>query len=145
MPTVSKNALVPYAASEMYALVNDIEAYPRFLPWCRSTRILSRNDDEIRATIELAKGKVRKSFTTCNRLQPSKMIEIRLVEGPFKRLEGFWRFQPLRDGACKVSLDMDFEFANTLLRLAIGPVFSQIANSLVDAFCKRAVEVYGKR
>ena len=128
----------------MFALVNDIESYPAFLPWCRSARVLSRNQDEVRATLEMVKGVVRKSFTTCNRLQPNKMVEIRLLDGPFRRLEGYWRFEPLREDACKVSLDLEFEFSNALLRATIGPVFNQIANSLVDAFCKRAEELYGK-
>jgi ribosome-associated toxin RatA of RatAB toxin-antitoxin module len=145
VPTVRKSALVPYSATQMFALVDDIESYPRFLPWCRSTRVLSRNDDEVQATIELAKGGVHKAFTTCNRLQQDKMIEIRLVEGPFRHLEGYWRFEPLSQAACKVSLDLEFEFSNTLLRMAIGPIFHQMANSFVDAFCKRAVEVYGGR
>ena len=145
MATVKKSALVLYSAAEMYALVGDIEAYPQFLPWCRSTTILSRNEDEVRATIEMAKGGVHKSFTTCNRMQRHKMIDIRLLEGPFKRLEGYWRFEPLRADASKVSLDMEFEFANQLLRVAVEPVFKQIANSLVDAFCTRAVDLYGKR
>lgn len=145
MATVKKSALVLYSAAEMYALVGDIEAYPRFLPWCRSSRVLSSNDDEVRATIEMVKGGIHKSFTTCNRMQRHKMIDIRLLEGPFKRLEGYWRFEPLRANASKVSLDMEFEFANHLLRMAVEPVFKQIANSLVDAFCKRAVDLYGKR
>ena len=145
MATVKKSALVLYSAAEMYALVGDIEAYPRFLPWCRSSRVLSSNDDEVRATIEMVKGGIHKSFTTCNRMQRHKMIDIRLLEGPFKRLEGYWRFEPLRADASKVSLDMEFEFANHLLRMAVEPVFTQIANSLVDAFCKRAVDLYGKR
>ena len=145
MATVKKSALVLYSAAEMYALVSDIEAYPQFLPWCRSTQILSRAEDEVRATIEMVKGGVHKSFTTSNRMQKHKMIDIRLLEGPFKRLEGYWRFEPLRTTASKVSLDMEFEFSNYLVRMAIEPVFKQIANSLVDAFCKRAVDVYGKR
>ncbi len=145
MATVQKSALVFYSAVDMYALVNDIESYPRFLPWCRSTQVLSRNDDEVRARIEMHKGGVHKSFTTRNRLRKDKMIEIRLLEGPFLRLEGFWRFQALRSDACKISLDMEFEFASSLLRMAIGPVFKQITHSLVDAFCKRAVELYGRR
>jgi ribosome-associated toxin RatA of RatAB toxin-antitoxin module len=143
--TVKKSALVLYSAAEMYALVGDIEAYPRFLPWCRSTHILIRNENEVRATIEMVKGGVHKSFTTCNRMQNHKMIDIRLLEGPFKRLEGYWRFEPLRADASKVSLDMEFEFASSLLRMAVEPVFKQIANSLVDAFCKRAVDLYGRR
>ncbi|WP_424450013.1 type II toxin-antitoxin system RatA family toxin [Plasticicumulans lactativorans] len=145
VPTVRKSALVPYSAAEMYALVADIEAYPRFLPWCRSTRVLSRNPDEVRASIEMAKGPVNKTFSTCNRLQNNKMMEMRLIDGPFERLEGFWRFEALGDQACKVSLDMEFEFANALLRAAIGSIFSTIANSLVDAFVKRAAELYGRR
>ena len=145
MATVKKSALVLYSTAEMYALVSDIEAYPQFLPWCRSTQVLSRNENEVRATIEMAKGGVHKSFTTCNRMQIHKMIGMRLLEGPFKRLEGYWRFEALRADASKVSLDMEFEFANYLLRVAIEPVFKQIANSLVDAFCSRAADLYGKR
>jgi len=141
---VKKSALVLYSAADMYTLVNDIEAYPQFLPWCRSARVLAHGEEELRATIEMAKGGVHKSFTTLNRMQKHKMIDIRLLEGPFKRLEGYWRFEPLRVDACKVSLDLEFEFSN-LLRVAIEPVFRQIANSLVDAFCKRAVDLYGKR
>ena len=145
MATVKKSALILYSAAEMYALVSDIEAYPEFLPWCRSTQVLSRSEDEVRAVIEMVKGRVHKSFSTINRMQHHKMIDIRLLEGPFRRLEGYWRFDPLRADASKVSLDMEFEFASPLLRIAVEPVFKQIANSLVDAFCKRAVELYGKR
>lgn len=144
MTTISKNALVPYSAAEMYQLVNDIESYSVFLPWCRSSRVLSSNEDEVRATLEIAHGSLHKSFTTCNRLQKHKMIEMRLEQGPFRHLEGFWRFDVLGERACKVSLDLDFEFSNRLVGMAMGPIFSQIANTLVDAFSKRAVEVYGK-
>jgi ribosome-associated toxin RatA of RatAB toxin-antitoxin module len=143
--TVKKSALILYSAAEMYALVSDIESYPEFLPWCRSTQVLSRSEDEVRAVIEMVKGRVHKSFSTINRMQHHKMIDIRLLEGPFRRLEGYWRFDPLRVDASKVSLDMEFEFASPLLRMAVEPVFKQIANSLVDAFCKRAVDLYGRR
>ena len=143
MTIINKFALVPYTPAQMYALVDDIEAYPEFLPWCKSTRVLSRTEDEVRATIELSKGGVEKAFTTCNRNQKNKMIQMRLVEGPFKQLEGFWRFDVLGDDGCKVSLDLEFEFASRMLGMVIGPVFSQIANSLVDSFQKRAVDVYG--
>lgn len=145
MATIKKSALILYSAAEMYALVSDIEAYPEFLPWCRSTQVLSRSEDEVRAVIEMVKGRVHKSFSTINRMQHHKMIDIRLLEGPFRRLEGYWRFDPLRADASKVSLDMEFEFASPLLRMAVEPVFKQIANSLVDAFCKRAVDLYGRR
>ena len=145
MTTVSRSALVPYSASEMYALVDDIENYPQFLPWCKSAKVFSRNADEVRASIELARGGIQRAFTTCNRLQPGKMIEVRLVEGPFHHLDGFWRFDALKDQACKVSLDMDFEFSNRILSMTIGPIFGQIVNSLVDSFCTRAGTVYGSR
>ena len=144
MPTISKTALVPYTPQQMYALVNDVAAYQDFLPWCRSSELLSANEDEIRATIEIAHGSLSKSFTTRNRLQRNKMIEMRLEKGPFQHLDGFWRFDPLGEDACKVSLDLAFEFSNKLIGMALGPLFSQIANSLVDAFSRRAVDVYGK-
>lgn len=145
MTSIRKSALVPYTPEEMFTLVDDIESYPRFLPWCRNACVISRTEDEVRATIELSKGGVEKAFTTCNRNQHNKMIEMRLVEGPFKHLEGFWQFDPLGADGCKISFDLEFEFSSRMLGMVIGPVFSQIANSLVDAFHKRAVAVYGKR
>lgn len=143
--SIHKSALVAYSPAEMFALVSDVESYADFLPWCRSSRVVWREGDELKACLEMAKGSLQKSFTTHNRQQADKMIEIRLVDGPFKRLEGYWRFDPLGDKACKVSLDLEFEFANRMLSMMIGPVFSQIANTLVDAFQQRAVQVYGKR
>lgn len=145
MTIVNKSALVPYTPAEMFALIDDVERYPEFLPWCKSARVLARSDDELRATLALSMSGVEKSFTTCNRNQKNKMIEVSLVEGPFRHLRGFWRFDALGDAGCKVSLDMDFEFSSRMLGLVVGPVFSQVANSLVDSFLKRAVEVYGKR
>lgn len=144
MPSINKSALVPYSAAGMYDLVNDIEAYPQFLPWCRQSQVLARDADLIRASIEIAYKSLNKAFTTQNRLQHNKMIEMRLVEGPFKHLEGFWRFEALDEAACKVSLDLEFEFSNRLVGLAMGPIFTQIANTLVDSFVKRANDVYGK-
>jgi len=143
--SIRKQALVPYTPAQMFALVDDIHAYAEFLPWCSGTEVLSRSTDEVRAAISIAHGALHKSFTTHNRMQQDKMIEMRLVEGPFKHLEGFWRFEVLGEGAaCKVHLDLDFEFSNRLVGMALGPVFSQIANTLVDAFCRRAEQVYGK-
>lgn len=144
MPLINKSALVSYSAAGMFELVNDIEAYPQFLPWCRQSQVLSRDADLIRASIEIAYKSLNKTFTTQNRLQHNKMIEMRLVEGPFKHLEGFWRFEALDEAACKVSLDLEFEFSNRLVGLAMGPIFTQIANTLVDSFVKRANDVYGK-
>ena len=146
MPLISRSALVPYDVGEMYSLVDDIEAYSIFLPWCRSSEIISRSDEEVQASIEIAKGAFNKSFTTLNRLQKNKMIEMRLLKGPFKHLQGYWRFDELKKSqACKISLDLEFEFENKLIALAVGPIFNQIANSMVESFCKRAIEVYGER
>lgn len=146
MPLISRSSLVPYSTEEMYKLVEDIESYPDFLPWCRSTEVLSRGEGEVKASIEIAKSGLHKTFTTTNRMQENKMIEMRLLKGPFKHLQGFWRFDALKDAqACKVSFDLDFEFENKLIALAAGSVFNQIANTMVDAFSKRAVEVYGER
>ena len=145
MKSVSKQALVPYRPAEVYALVNDIEAYPEFLPWCSAARVDYADADEMRATIEMHRGGLRKSFSTCNRVQKDKMIEVRLVRGPFKHLEGYWRFDALGDGGCRISFDLQFEFASRLISMTLGPVFNQIAKTMVDAFCQRAVEVYGRR
>ena len=145
MTTISRNALVAYSATEMYQLVDDIPAYPQFLPWCKASEEISRDADEVTARLDLSHSGLQKSFTTKNRLQVDKMIEMRLVEGPFKHLQGFWRFEALGEKACKVSLDMEFEFSNRLVGMAMGPIFSQAANTLVDAFCKRAEDVHGKR
>jgi len=145
MTTINRNALVPYSSSEMYRLVDDIPGYAEFLPWCKTAEEIRRDEDEVTARLALAYSGMEKSFTTRNRIHKDKMIEMRLVEGPFKHLEGFWRFDPLGEQACKVSLDLEFEFSNRLVGMAMGPVFSQIANTLVDAFSKRAEQVYGKR
>lgn len=145
MTQISKSALVGYSAEQMFNLVNDVERYAEFLPWCRSSQVLSRAHDEVRASVEIAHGSLRKSFTTLNRLQSGKMIEMTLEQGPFKHLHGFWRFDVLDTAACKVSLDLEFEFASYLIGLAMGPVFNQIANSLVDAFTRRARDVYGQQ
>lgn len=142
MAIIKRSAVVPYSAAQMYELVNRIEDYPSFLPWCRSSQVHSRDEDEVHATLELAKGGMSKSFTTCNRLQKDKMIEVRLVSGPFRHLEGFWRFEHL-DKGCHVSLDLEFEFHNNILSMAISPLFHPIANSLVDSFCQHARQIYG--
>ena len=145
MTIIKRSALVPYTSAEMFQIVNMVEEYPKFLDWCKSSTVHSRTEDEVRATLDLARGILHKSFTTCNRLQSNKMIEIRLVNGPFKHLEGFWRFESLQPQGCKVWFDLEFEFLNKLLSLSLEPLFSQIANSLVDSFCNRAVALYGPR
>ena len=144
MPNISKSALVTHSASEMFALVNNVALYKEFLPWCGDSEELSRNEDEVKASVMISHSGLNKTFTTLNRLQKNKMIEIKLVDGPFKHLYGFWRFDSLSEDACKISLDLEYEFSNMMLAIAIGPVFNHIANSMVDSFCQRAEAVYGK-
>ena len=144
MVNISKSALVSYSAQEMFEIVDDIASYPQFLPWCGSTQIIQRNEDTVEAAIQITHSGINKTFTTRNRNQKGKMIEVQLVNGPFRHLHGYWRFERLEDNACKVSLDMDYEFSSKILGLLVGPIFGQIANTLVDAFCTRATKLYGK-
>ncbi|MBU0500648.1 MAG: type II toxin-antitoxin system RatA family toxin [Gammaproteobacteria bacterium] len=143
MTTIYKTALVPFSAARMYGLVNDVESYPAFLPWCSDGRLVSASEGELCGEIEVSRMGVRQRFTTCNRLIENQRIEIGLKKGPFKRLDGVWLFTPLRDDACKVELTLNFEFSGGLIDRAFGTVFNQIAITLVDAFCKRAGELYG--
>ena len=146
MTTIHRNALVHYSPQEMFQLVNDVGDYAAFLPWCRSSAVLSETETEMEASVEIAKGVLNKTFTTRNKLQRGKRIDIELVNGPFKKLTGFWQFDALKtENACKINLELEFEFDNAMISIAARPIFTQIANSLVDAFCKRAVEVYGER
>jgi ribosome-associated toxin RatA of RatAB toxin-antitoxin module len=144
MANVNRSALVPFSAEQMYKLVDDIETYTEFLPWCSSANIHSRTDDTVEASIGIAKGSVQKEFRTRNILQKDKQIEMQLVDGPFKYLHGYWTFNELKADACKVSLDLDYEFSNKIVSLAIGPVFNQVANTLVDSFVQRAKDFYGQ-
>ena len=145
MAVVKKSALVPYTCAEMYRLVNDVDAYHEFLPWCSGSKVVSDDGELMQASIELELAGFHKSFATRNLQHIDKMIEIRLDEGPFRRLDGFWRFDRLGDAGCKVALDLEYEFSNRLLSTALGKVFKEVANSLVDAFCSRAITIYGKR
>lgn len=145
MTVIRKSALVPYSADAMYGLVADVERYGEFLPWCGGARILTRADDSLTASVDIAYRGVHKSFTTRNRLEPGRCMEMQLVDGPFRKLHGYWRFDPLDAEACKVSLELDFDFSNRLLGMVIGPVFESIANSLVDGFRARAEALYGRR
>jgi ribosome-associated toxin RatA of RatAB toxin-antitoxin module len=142
--TVNKSALVPYTAAQMYALVNDVQHYPEFLPWCRSAHVLSQSGNEMRASLELARSGFHKTFTTRNTLDSGRSIVIALDHGPFRHLEGHWSFEDLRPDGSKVTLNMKFEFAGAVLDLMAGPVFHEICNSLVAAFTRRAAALYGK-
>ena len=141
--SVSRSALVPYAASEMFALVADIEKYPGFLPWCREARIRVPGEDTVEASLEIGRGPIRKTFTTRNVMTQGTRIDIGLIDGPFKYLQGCWKFLALDGDGCRIVLDLEYELSNAVLRHTLGPLFSEIANSLVDAFCRRAQELYG--
>jgi ribosome-associated toxin RatA of RatAB toxin-antitoxin module len=140
MAQVKKTALVEFSAAEMFALVDRVEEYPKFLPWCGGAHLLERTDAVTRATIEIDYHGVHQKFTTRNRKEPPELMHIELQEGPFLHLTGHWRFMPLGNQACKVELWLEYEFASKLLQTLIGPVFSLIASTFVDAFVSRAQE-----
>lgn len=144
MPIIQQTLEVPYNVSEMYALVNDINAYSKFLPWCTESKIIKQTEDTIRAKLTLRGGGISKSFTTANHLQKDKRVKINLVDGPFRHMEGFWAFEPTENG-CKVRLNLEFEFNSHLLAIAFSPVFEKIAHSLTQAFSDRAKQIYGHR
>jgi ribosome-associated toxin RatA of RatAB toxin-antitoxin module len=140
---VQKSALVKFSAQQMFDLVDDIESYPQFLPWCSGSKILKREGDIVEGQIDIAKAGFHKSFTTRNRIDRGGKIQISLLDGPFKSLEGFWTFMPLREDASKISLDLEFEISGILANLAFGPVFNQICNTMVSSFTQRAKAIYG--
>lgn len=145
MQEINRSALVPFGAEQMFKLVDDIEAYPQFLPWCKSSNEIERLKNGVKASIEIAKAGLHKSFTTKNINSENECIEMQLVDGPFKHLQGFWRFQAFDDKACKVTLNIEFEFSSKILDKTMGPIFGQICNTLVEAFVKRAQDLYGQR
>ena len=129
----------------MFALVDAAEAYPEFLPWCSGATVMLRDATRTRATIHVNYHGVRQSFTTDNTKEPPEKMTIRLVEGPFRVLDGEWRFKPLAEDACKIEFCLHYEFSSRILEKLVGPVFSYIANTMVDAFVKRADKLYGSR
>ena len=144
MPLIDQAEVVPYTPEEMYALVHDFESYPQFLPWCERAWVVSREGDALRAGLAVRKGAVHYSFTTDNLGQPPLSIEVRLAEGPFRRLKGMWRFAPSALGT-RVSLNLEFEFEDRLVGAALAPLFRLMTSSLVASFRSRAAAVYGPR
>ncbi|WPA91153.1 type II toxin-antitoxin system RatA family toxin [Providencia zhijiangensis] len=142
MPQISRSALVPFSAEQMYKLVNDVVSYPSFLPGCVGSRIISQNSDEMTASVEVSKAGISKTFITKNALEDNKRIQMQLVEGPFRTLSGGWQFIPLSADACKIEFHLDFEFTNKLIELAFGKIFKELANNMVQAFTSRAKVVY---
>lgn len=143
MAQVEKSVLVPYSAQQMYDLVDGVENYPQFLPWCGGTDLKWRDETTTLATITIDYHGIRQSFTTENTNQIPSLIQIRLQDGPFRRLEGSWHFIALNENACKIEFHLHYEFSSKLLESLFGPVFNHITNNFVDAFVQRAEKVYG--
>ncbi|MDR3492471.1 MAG: type II toxin-antitoxin system RatA family toxin [Gammaproteobacteria bacterium] len=144
MTIIKRSALVGYSARQMFELVNNVDDYPRFLPWCSESHIITNKTDEIEAELTISWAGMNKSFITRNSLQPYERMDITLVSGPFHKLQGHWQFLALNHKACKVCLELEFEFAGSMLDKVFQPIFNHIANTLVDSFCKRAVTIYGQ-
>lgn len=152
MKTVQKSVLIWYSPAEMFALVTDVPRYPEFLPWCDHARVLETHADGMTAEVGISFGGLRQSFTTRNTHVADQRVTLQLVSGPFSQLEGQWHFHALKSGAagadvpvraCRVELALQYGFDNAALAMLVGPVFDKIAGSLVDAFVKRAEQVYG--
>ncbi|MEM0910489.1 MAG: type II toxin-antitoxin system RatA family toxin [Pseudomonadota bacterium] len=144
MPTINRHALVPFSAEQMYTLVNAVDDYAEFLPGCKKSTVLEKSEHHMRALMLLSKAGIEKELTTHNELVYGKSIIMRLDKGPFKSLEGIWDFTCLGDQACRVELKLDFQFKNKITEKAFGKIFIALANSMVEAFTKRAKQVYGK-
>lgn len=143
MAMVEKSVLIGHSAQRMYDLVDRVEDYPSFLPWCSRTEIKYRDAHRTAATLHISYLSVKSHFTTENEKEAPTLMKIRLIDGPFRRLEGYWRFKPLADDACKIEFQLSYEFSSRLLEKVIGPVFGTIASTFVDAFVKRAAQVHG--
>ena len=143
MAQVDKSVLVAHSALRMFELVDAVERYPEFLPWCGGSACNFRDAGTTRATLHINYRGIRQSFSTENTKFAPHLMHIKLIEGPFKMLEGSWRFTELGGAACKVELSLRYEFSNRVLEKLVGPVFGYIANTMVDAFVKRAQSIYG--
>lgn len=143
MALVEKSVLIERSARQMFELVDRCEDYPQFLPWCNRTELKFRDDTKTVATLHINYHSVKSHFTTENDKQAPEWMSIRLVDGPFRRLEGTWRFLALAENACKIEFKLHYEFSSKLFEKVIGPVFNHIANTFVDAFVRRAAQVYG--
>ena len=146
MKTVHKSVLIWYSAQEMFALVTDVQRYPEFLPWCDRSAVLAEDAGGMTAEVGIAFGGIHQSFTTRNSHHAPDSVDVKLIKGPFSQLDGQWRFSPVGDGAqraCRIDLTLNYGFSSATLSALVGPVFDKIAATLVDAFVKRAEQVYG--
>ncbi len=144
MPEVIRSALVNYSAQQMYDLVNDVARYSEFLPGCVASNILEQTDTSMLALMELKKGPIRQTFTTSNTLILGESIRMELQDGPFLHLRGGWYFRTLAEDACKVELDLNFEFSNRLTSASFNSIFKELTSKLVDSFVSRAGTIYGR-
>lgn len=142
MPAINRSALVMHSAADMFKLINDIPSYPQFLPGCKDAKVLADEGNSMTASLLVSKAGVEKWFTTKNDLIENERVSMSLLDGPFKQLTGDWIITPLSDTACKVSLQLEYEFSSKLIELAIGKVFNTLTNNMVNAFTQRAKEVY---
>ena len=142
MHHISKSAIVPFTPQQMYELVNNINDYPQFLNWCEGAFILNQSDHQITASVQINKGGLKQTFSTINTLKPFRLIEMKLLDGPFEHFSGEWRFEPLGENAAKVFLNLQFKFKSKLLDMSLTPIFTKIANSQLDAFVARANKIY---
>jgi len=143
MPQIERTSLVPYSCKQMFDLVNDIPAYPEFVPGCSGARILDQAAQRIDAELQISKAGIQQRFATRNQLHEPHRIDLELLSGPFKSLQGAWHFEALDDNSCKVILRLDFEFSSRMLQFAFGKVFNEVNRRMVDSFAKRARVVYG--
>jgi ribosome-associated toxin RatA of RatAB toxin-antitoxin module len=143
MKEIERSAIVEHAAEQMYALVDDIESYPRFLPWCLAAEVKNEGTRK-RATLTAGVSGIRQSFTTENENEPGRAIDMRLVEGPFKHFNAAWRFTPLGERACRIDFSMRYQFSSRTLARLLEPLFNRIADTMVDAFSRRADELHGR-
>jgi len=141
MKEIRRSAIVEHSAAEMYRLVDDVESYPQFLPWCREARVETIAGKR-HATLTVGMGAIRQAFTTVNESRAGEAIDLQLIEGPFKRFKAAWRFKPLSDHACEIVYSMQYEFANRVIGKLLEPLFGQIADTMVDAFTRRADELH---
>lgn len=142
MKTITHTATLPFTTEQMYNLVNDIEKYPEFLPWCTKTEIIEKKADMIEAILTVAKGGFEKNIRTRNLLKPNESMELTLVAGPFDTFSGLWQFETMEDNHCKATYTMNFEFDNFLVSMIATPIFTQIADTMIEAFKNRAEQLY---
>ncbi|MGX2975737.1 type II toxin-antitoxin system RatA family toxin [Ursidibacter arcticus] len=143
MPIINQSALVAYSAEQMYQLVNDYEKYPQFLSGCVGASTLSLGENELNAELVIQKLGISQRFSTHNTMIPNQKITMELLNGPFRYLKGYWAFQPFDEQSCKITLQLEFEFSNSLIAMAFGKIFNELTLKMVNAFKQRAKEIYG--